>query len=343
MADEFVYYNNCPICGSTSSKLIEPGKQISEEIKSLVDIWKDMFLPDTPDYMLKDHAYFTHSYEADLLTCSNCGHVTRSPRLSPIQTFMEYSQDYYHPDWLAANFEPYYLSYLGEVPSIKNRLNPGANILEVGSHVGGFMQLSKELGFEATGIDIGECVCTFAKNKGFNVFNKPLEDMQFPDEYFDAVFIWLCFEMIPYPDKFLNEVYRILRPGGWVFISIPNGEFIKLAQPFLRSKINFIKDWTRRALAFGIILGFTFQFGYTPKSIKKILEKTGFNISEVQNQFYIPVTPFDHVPQSTIKEKQRSLALIHYLSQFIYYLSFKNIVLGPWMKIIAQKISGDKS
>jgi len=302
-----------------------------------------MFLPETPDYMLKDHAYFTHSYDADLFACNDCGHITRNPRLSPDQTFQEYSKDIYHPEWLIANYEPYYLSFKDETPSITERLKLGSKILEIGSHVGGFMRLATELGFDATGIDIGECVCDFAKNKGFNVFSRPLEEMEFSDGSFDAVFIWLCFEMIPNPEKLLNEIYRILRPGGWVFISVPNGEFIKLVQPLLRSRVKFIKDWIRKALAFGIILGFTFQFGYTTKSIGKILRKTRLKVAEAQNQFYVPVTPYDYVPQATIQEKQKSLTFIYVFSQLVYYLSFRRRVLGPWMKIIAQKDMGEKS
>lgn len=49
--------------------------------------------------------------------------------------------------------------------------------------------------------------------------------MPFEDEYFDYVVAGELLEHLDSPEKFLDEVMRIMKPKGWVAISTPNEEW----------------------------------------------------------------------------------------------------------------------
>lgn len=63
-----------------------------------------------------------------------------------------------------------------------------------------------------------------------NIQQIVLEDMlhcTFPDEYFDGV---VCIEVIEHVELdhlFVSQIHRVLKPGGWVYLSTPNGEYIR--------------------------------------------------------------------------------------------------------------------
>src|SRR5581483_12290240 len=284
-------YTRCMVCNSTEKFILATREQLASEQKYLDRLFRQLFLPESPDYMLKDHIYFTHSYEAQLVVCKNCGLVCRDPRLSPESALQEYSQDEYHPEWLAASFKPYRDSFRSQMPKLLKKVGKRARVLEVGSQVGGFLEAAKEYGWHAQGVDVGHSVSNFARSKGLDVFTGTLTDAHLPSSSFDAVFVWSCFEMLPDPWAELKEVHRLLTDGGWLFISVPNGDFIKLIQPFTQiRKQNPLQEHLWKFLAYAILLGFAFQLGYTPSTLRYILGKSGFRNIEVRNQQYIPIT-----------------------------------------------------
>jgi len=331
-------YSTCLLCGSSGASVLASREQLGSERVYLNDLWRKLFHPGTRDYVLKDHVYFTHTYDAQLVVCKNCGIVTRNPRLSPESALQEYTDDEYHPEWLDASFPPYCDSFLQEMPRLIKIVGSRARVLEIGSQIGGFLFAAKECGWDAQGLDVGHCMSDFARTKGFDVFTGTVSDAHFPDNCFDAVFVWSCFEMLPDPWADLQEINRILAKGGWLFISVPNGDFIKLIQPFAQAgKWNPFRERMWKFLAYGILLGFSFQLGYTPFSLRYILGKSGFNNIQVRNQLYIPITSPEHVYPWVIREKRRYLKFAHHVSEAIYHLSLHTFIKGAWIEASCQK------
>lgn len=79
-------------------------------------------------------------------------------------------------------------------------------------------------------VDIAESVVVHLKEKypqiNYQVFNcnKPIP---FADSYFDYVVAGEIIEHLEDPEKFINEVMRVLKPGGYFAFSVPDSEMFK--------------------------------------------------------------------------------------------------------------------
>jgi len=74
------------------------------------------------------------------------------------------------------------------------------------------------------GIDMGDGA-ERAKEKGINAFKADLNEidkLKFEDNYFDSVFAGEIIEHLVDPDKFLEEIHRILKKDGLLILSTPN-------------------------------------------------------------------------------------------------------------------------
>jgi hypothetical protein len=91
-------------------------------------------------------------------------------------------------------------------PELRNN----AEILELGTHLGAFLETAEEWGWRPTGFDVGESTCAFARRQGASVKRLPLEDYSPKLRKPEAIFIWNCFEQLENPSHTLRQSYRLL-------------------------------------------------------------------------------------------------------------------------------------
>ena len=101
---------------------------------------------------------------------------------------------------------------------------------------------------------------------GFTVYTQPLEEFQ-PKQLFDVVVLSNVLEHAPDPKEMLKNVYRVLKPGGQVWISCPN------SQSWLRKL--FGRSWINWHVPFHL-------FHFSSKTLGKLLERCGFGITELK-------------------------------------------------------------
>lgn len=108
---------------------------------------------------------------------------------------------------------------LKELPS-------GAHILDVGCGTGEYVCRANELGFTASGLEPADAMRAVAisKNPGATIVSGVATELPFPDESFDLV---ICIEVLRYLDRSdirqaLRQIYRVLRPGGTMFLTMVN-------------------------------------------------------------------------------------------------------------------------
>lgn len=113
-------------------------------------------------------------------------------------------------------------------------LAPPARILDVGAAQGNFSLKLAELGFEVTWNDLRAELADYVRLKHehgtvhFAVGNA--FELQFPQP-FDAVLLTEIIEHVAHPDLFLAKAAELLRPGGYIVMTTPNGAYFRNTLP----------------------------------------------------------------------------------------------------------------
>ncbi len=100
---------------------------------------------------------------------------------------------------------------------------PGeSRLLEIGCAHGGFLKRASDLGWVVDGIEPGREAAQAAKDQGLDVYCGLFSDRPLASASRDAVILWMVLEHVPNPVELLEEIARILRPGGLLALSVPN-------------------------------------------------------------------------------------------------------------------------
>jgi SAM-dependent methyltransferase len=103
------------------------------------------------------------------------------------------------------------------------RLRPIRRMLDFGCGSGHLLHLARRvLGCEIFGVEVDPVGRAGAKRFGFELHEGALEEVPFPQEFFDLVYAAQIFEHLPEPRRELLELRRLLASGGLLFIEAPN-------------------------------------------------------------------------------------------------------------------------
>lgn len=101
-------------------------------------------------------------------------------------------------------------------------------LLEIGCGQGDLLSaVAGDDAFEAQGIDLARGPIDYAQSIGLRAQKKSLEEMSFPGGRFDFIVMLHVFEHVHSPEKTINEILRILKPGGYFFAVVPCISHIK--------------------------------------------------------------------------------------------------------------------
>ena len=96
-------------------------------------------------------------------------------------------------------------------------------LLEVGCAEAAFLTSATQMGWRCTGVEILPGIARFAREqRGLDVYTGELFDARFADGEFDVVYMNEVLEHIVYPVELLQEVRRVLRPGGLALVRTGN-------------------------------------------------------------------------------------------------------------------------
>lgn len=113
-------------------------------------------------------------------------------------------------------------------------VEPGARILDVAAAQGNFTLALAEQGYRVTWNDLRPELADYVRLKhefgeiSFapgNVFDLS------PGELFDAALITEVIEHVAHPDAFLRKIAQLVKPGGHVIMTTPNGAYFKNGLP----------------------------------------------------------------------------------------------------------------
>lgn len=103
-------------------------------------------------------------------------------------------------------------------------LKRGMKFLEAGSGRGEFLRHFKNLGLDVYGVDVDEEAPSYIPDVLIKISNIEKDGIPFPDATFDIVYSKSLIEHFHYPECYLKEAYRVLKPGGVLLTLTPDWE-----------------------------------------------------------------------------------------------------------------------
>jgi SAM-dependent methyltransferase len=107
----------------------------------------------------------------------------------------------------------------------RDRLAPGARLLEIGAGTGQDSAYFQREGFDVVAVDLSPAMVDHCRAKGIQAHVMDFLQLDFPAGSFDAVYAMNCLLHVPNSDlpAVLDAIRAMLRPGGLFFIGVYGG------------------------------------------------------------------------------------------------------------------------
>jgi len=151
--------------------------------------------------------------------------------------------------------------YHGLVPYV-----PDGKLLDLGCGSGEMLYKLKALGWDTYGVEISRSASQYAQEMGLKVYTGRVEEVKFPDGFFDVIRLYAVFEHLPNPVETLLELRRILKSSGRILMVLQNID--SLNYRLFRDKW-FHLDVPRHL------------FSFSPKTLSLICSKAGLTIEKI--------------------------------------------------------------
>ncbi|HOQ05668.1 MAG TPA: class I SAM-dependent methyltransferase [Anaerohalosphaeraceae bacterium] len=183
-------------------------------------------------YCGQDQSRYCYSAESlygevfSICRCLRCDAYFLSPCPDDRQLKRHYDEAYYgsRPNKFSPAVEKV-LDFFRQsrARAVSRFVRPPARILDVGCGNGRFLGYLIERGYEGYGVELpGPATQRAGEVPGIHLKIGSLEEGDFPKGFFDAVCLWHVFEHLPQPRKTLQTINSVLKPGGFLFLSMPN-------------------------------------------------------------------------------------------------------------------------
>jgi 2-polyprenyl-3-methyl-5-hydroxy-6-metoxy-1,4-benzoquinol methylase len=208
-------YVRCNLCGADDTFVRYPSTIRSE---AEVGAWSS--------FACTSSGYGRHH---TIVQCRRCGLVYTNPRLDGATISDTYA---------IVEDRLYLEERSGRVLTFEHHLRPmerltgapnGRRLLDVGCHIGVFVEIAARHGWDAWGIDPSRWAVEQAQARGLHVLEGTLETADLPRSSFDVVTLWDVIEHVTDPKGTLQRARRLLVPGGLLVVHT-----IDIDSPFAR-------------------------------------------------------------------------------------------------------------
>ena len=316
--------SDCPVCGDVFARSDVAARDVRHEFDLQREFVLSRFRSNPSPEELKDLIDFMHDAPAPLVRCTTCGLLRRAE--AQVEDAGSYEEDPNDPDVMAQVYPRYVQAFRNKERGYRSLLRPRAEVLELGPHLGGFLQAAEEWDWRPVGIDVGVDTTSFIRRNGLTVIRGDLDDAGRKDRSSDAVFVWNCFEQLLDPLATLQSIRRLLKPNGLLVVRVPNQTFYEL----LRKSPGF----ARKALAYNNLLGFPYLHGYTLQTLNRLMANGGFQYETGYNSELV-TTPFADVTDRIAREQATvSRVTADWSARTSQRLG---TLTGPWIEAVYRK------
>lgn len=197
-------------------------------------------------------------------------------------------------------------------------------LLDIGCGFGFFIHHAKSKGIDVSGIDLSKLSTDYAsKIMGLkNIFNHNITSHLQTKRHYDVITAFNVFEHVHRPKIMAERMYKIVKNNGYILIRVPNATFHKIISKIMNNIL------LRKNNKYSILATHppSHLFGYSRYNLKILLESVGFkNIRAFPS------------PLSVRTDGINYHHLVSIASNFLYYASFKMLLIAPTIYVIAKK------
>ena len=229
------YMGHCPMCGSEDHALLHdglidnlffcaPGKWALHKCQKCASAYVDP-RPTSDSMYLAYRNYYTHDASSEPVP----------GKLSLPQTISRSMGNGYRNWRYGTNLQPssflgvavaYMLPKLKRAIDVQFRCLPATStrkrVLDVGFGGGVFLDYASSVGWDVAGADIDPVVVKNAKARGIDARQGSIEAFADDVESFDYITISHVIEHVYDPVETLRMAYKLLKPGGLLWVDTPN-------------------------------------------------------------------------------------------------------------------------
>ena len=206
--------------------------------------------------------------------CRACGLIFSNPQVDEARALDRYGASTSAELWAEVLLsEPQIALDRPKFAEIADELEPyrgRGRLLDVGCSIGLFLDVARERGWDGVGIELGERALVHAREAfGLRVLDMPLAEAGFEPDSFDVVALLSVLEHTNDPRAMLRDVARVLRPGGALYLIVPNVD--SLACRVLHE----------RAATFD---GRNHLVYFSPATLRDALAREGFEVATIRTR-----------------------------------------------------------
>jgi 2-polyprenyl-3-methyl-5-hydroxy-6-metoxy-1,4-benzoquinol methylase len=253
--DGRVHYNNCPVCNSGSINPLLTVKDHSVSKEEFV-VWQCSnctlrFTQDVPDENNIGRYYKSEDYISH--TNTDKGFVNKA-----YQKVRDYT-----------------LQQKAKLIIGETGLNSG-NLLDIGCGTGAFLNTMEGKGWQVKGMEPDKDARKLAKQLYGLSIDEPTVINELNDHSFDAITLWHVLEHVHHLHEYLEQLKRLLKPKGKLFIAVPNYQS---------------KDAAAYRLYWAAYDVPRHLYHFSPKAVKVLMQQHGLRIEKEKpmwfDSFYI--------------------------------------------------------
>lgn len=168
-------------------------------------------LPDVRNFRCTCAGYGSH---AQIVQCRHCGHVYANPRWvgdELLQAYAAVVDETYHQE--RAGRRKTFAKHLQALENVVGAAN-GRRLLDVGAYTGVFVEVAKDAGWKAEGIEPSAWAAKVARENGQLVHQGTLDTPELQGRSFDVITMWDVIEHLDDPSAEVGKILKLLEPGG---------------------------------------------------------------------------------------------------------------------------------